>query len=132
MPSAADRFRAAARDRDPFRAAAEFAEDIRLYNPFSAEPLVGRDAVAGALARLDEIFDDFTHLRVLSDADPAGGAVDVQGVVFQARIGDQIIEGIDLLEVNDDDKIATFTVLARPLAALQALGRAMTQSPPPQ
>ncbi len=35
--SAADRFRAAARDRDPARAAAEFADDIRLYNPMSAD-----------------------------------------------------------------------------------------------
>jgi hypothetical protein len=31
--------------------------------------------------------------------------------------------------VNSDDKIITFTVLARPVSALQALGQAMARPP---
>jgi len=118
--SAADRFRAAARDRDPARAAREFADDIRLNNPMSAEPLAGRDAVAAALAGLDEVFDDFEHVQVLTDPDPGDAIAETQAVVFRARIGDHTVEGIDLLEVDHHDRIATFTVFARPLSALQA------------
>ncbi len=129
--SAADRFRAAARDRDPARAAAEFADDIRLYNPISAEPLAGHDAVAAALTGLDEVFDDFEHVQVLTDPDPGDKAIaETQAVLFRARIGDHTVEGIDLLEVNHHDRIATFTVFARPLSALQALGQAMAARRP--
>lgn len=126
--SAADRWGAAARDRDQVQASRELAEDVKLYNPMTAEPLVGRQAVAGAMAALNDLFDDFEHLHVLVDPSTRQeSAGEIQAFVFRARIGDHVLEGIDLLEVNDRDKIATITVLARPLAALQALGQALAE-----
>ena len=127
--SAADRFRAAARDRDISRAAAEFAEAIRMFNQLGSEPLTGRAAVAGVLAALDAAFDEFEHTGVLTSAESAdGGPAGTQAVMFRARIGDQVIEGLDLLEVGPGDTIVTFTVFARPLPALQALGQALAQT----
>ena len=126
--SAADRFRAAVRDHDVPRAAQEFAEDIAMYNPFAVEPLTGRDAVAGALKGLSAGFDEFDNVRVLTSAGDAGDEIaETQAVMFRAKIGDQVIEGLDVLEVSQQDQIVRFTVYARPLPALQALGRVMAE-----
>jgi hypothetical protein len=87
------------------------------------------DAVAAALVALDAVFDEFEHVRVLTEAQAADeGGTETQAVMFRARIGDQVIEGLDVLEVNRDDKITTFTAFARPLAALQALGQALART----
>ena len=75
--SAAARFRAAVRDKDPARAAQEFAEDIQLWNPLGTEPMTGRAAVAAAFGGMGTLFQDFRHVRVLDQAvRPPVGALD--------------------------------------------------------
>jgi hypothetical protein len=124
--SAADRFRAAAVDRNIPAAAHEFADDIKLFTPASPDPIVGRDEVAAALGRLESIFETFEYSHVVVDRDPpAPGVSEVQATVFRATFGDHVLEGVDLFEVSDDDRIGTFTVFARPVSAVLALGQAM-------
>jgi hypothetical protein len=41
---------------------------------------------------------------------------------YLARFGDQTLSGVDLVTIEERDRIATFPVLARPIAALMALG----------
>jgi hypothetical protein len=124
--SAADRFRAAALRQDHDAAAGELAADVALYNPASVEPVVGRAAVAAALRELGGAWDSFEHLEVFTPlADDGTRRARVQAIHFRARIGDHVLTGFDLLELDDHDRIATFTVFARPVTSLQALGAAI-------
>jgi|SRR5579875_1789731 len=125
--SAADRFRAAVREHDVARAAQELAEDVQLYNPSAAEPVTGRAAVTGTLTGLGSTFDEFEHVGVLRTDHPDEDEriAETQAVMFRARIGEHIWHGLDVLEVSRDDQIVTFTVYARPLSALRALGEAI-------
>ena len=40
---------------------------------------------------------------------------------FEANVGDRELQGIDILEENDDGLIERFTVMIRPLSGLQAV-----------
>ncbi len=118
--SAIDRFRTAAAERDVARAAAEMAPDIRMFNPMSDQPLVGRQAVTEALIALDTVFDQFRHVDVLTNENGTAS-----GLRFQANVGEHVVHGIDLLEVDDEGRISSITVMARPLSALKALMAAL-------
>lgn len=120
--NAAERFLAASRAHDLDAAAAELARDVVLLNPASDEPVRGRDAVAAALGAVERSCDEFRHTHLL--VDPADHSL--CGLVFEARVGDQRLRGVDLVELDDADRIVAFTVLLRPVAGLMALGARMT------
>lgn len=125
--NAAERFFAASRAHDVEAAAAELAPDVVMLKPTSDEPVNGSDAVAAALQRVDAACDEFRHTHLLVDT--AGNKNPLYGLVFEARVGDQGLHGVDLIEIDESlDQIATFTVMARPLAPLMALGARMTGS----
>ena len=63
-------------------------------------------------------FEDF---RYTDELDAAGR----KALIFQARVGDKQVEGIDLLRFDDEGKIADFTVMVRPLSAAMALAEAV-------
>ena len=46
-------------------------------------------------------------------------------LAWRCRVGEQTIEGVDLLDIDENDEIAEFTFFIRPLAGLQALGDAI-------
>ena len=48
--------------------------------------------------------------------------------MFEARVGEATLQGIDLVELNDADEISSFIVAARPVGALLALGARMSGS----
>ncbi|MEA2297216.1 MAG: hypothetical protein QOF77_152 [Solirubrobacteraceae bacterium] len=120
--TAADRFRAAVERRDLDAMAGALAPDVRLHSPTLLAPIEGRDRARKIFGVLEELFEDFEYTRVL-----AGGPADrpeessTHALMFRCRIGSQQIEGIDVLDLDDDDQIAELTVLVRPLAGLQAL-----------
>jgi hypothetical protein len=122
--NAAERFLAAPRAHDVFAAAAELAPDVML-DPGSDEPVVGRESVTVALRAVDSACDELRHTHLLVDT--ASGGNPRFGQVFEARVGDQGLRGVDLVEIDDSrDLISTFTVQARPTAALMALGARMS------
>ena len=47
--------------------------------------------------------------------------------MFRCRIGDERMEGIDILDVDSSDRIARFTVLIRPLSALHVLADSIAE-----
>lgn len=122
--NAAERFLAAAKSHDLDAAAAELAPDVVMLNPGTDDPVVGRDAVAGALRAVDAACDEFRHTQILRGQ--AVGGVSLVGLLFEAKIGDETLRGVDLLQLDERDRISTFTVLARPMSALMALGRRMS------
>ena len=126
--NAVNRFLTASRARDAEAAAAELAPDVVMLNPATDEPIVGKDAVAAALRAVDAACDAFrhTHLPVEQNGVPAP----LYGLVFEAKVGDATLRGVDLIELDDKDRISSFIVAVRPVGALMALGARMSASQP--
>src|SRR2546421_654519 len=97
---------------------ATLARDVTFHSPVVFTPFEGKETVAKVLEAAFQTFEDFRY------TDELGGG-GVHGLVFRARVGDKEVEGIDLLRLDDDGKIADFTVMVRPASALMALGEAM-------
>lgn len=127
--NAAERFFVASRDGDVEAAASQLAPDVVMLNPASDDPVVGTDAVAGALRAVDAACDEFRHTHLLAEI--ATGEPSLFGLVFEAKVGAATVHGVDLIELDEHDRISSFTVAARPIAALMALGARMsgTQRP---
>jgi hypothetical protein len=125
--NAAERFLAASRANDLAAAAAELAPHVVMLNPVIDEAVSGGDAVAAALHAVAAACDEFRHTHLL--ANTVRDQRPLYGLVFEARIGDHYLRGVDLIEIDEAlDRIATFTVMARPIPALMALGARMTGS----
>jgi hypothetical protein len=124
--NAAERFWAASKAHDISAAVSELAPDVVMLNPANDEPLVGRDAVAAALRAVGSACDEFRHTHLLADEQ-----AQLFGLVFEAKVGEETLRGLDLVELDDRDRISTFTVLARPMTALRALGARLGAGPPP-
>ena len=123
--NAAQRFLVASANRDVSAAVVELDPDVVMLNPATDDPVVGREAVAGALRAVEAACDEFCHTHLLT-----GESTDrapLYGLVFEARIGEATLRGVDLVELSEQDLISTFTVMARPVASLMALGARMSR-----
>lgn len=112
-------------DRCAFRCAVEagnlgamidaFAGDGMLNSPVSFRPFRGRKAVGVLLSVLVDIFEDFRYTDEFDGKD--GSKV----LLFQAKIGDLELQGVDVLRFDASGLITELTVMVRPLSGLQAL-----------
>ena len=117
--SAADRFRAGVEAGDIEAALAALADDVVLHSPVTFRPFEGKPAVSHVLRTVFGVFEDFRYTDQLSDA----GAT--HGLVFEARVGDRSVQGIDFVRENADGLIDDFTVMVRPLSGLTSLAEEM-------
>src|SRR3954469_6767064 len=112
----------------PFRTAVEARDleamrealhpDAIFRSPAVFQPYEGRDEVLRLLGHVVEVFEDFRYtLELTGDGH--------HGLVFEARVGDKQIQGWDLLELDEQDRVTTLTVMIRPLSALVAVAQAM-------
>jgi hypothetical protein len=112
----------------PFRTAVEAADheaavallhpEVVFHSPVTFKPYVGREAVGTLLKAVFETFEDFEYTDELESED-------LHALVFQARVGDKRVQGVDLLRSDHDGLITEFTVMVRPGSGLMALGEAM-------
>jgi SnoaL-like domain len=113
-----DRFKAAVERKD-FAAVDElFAEDVSFRSPVVFKPYEGREALATVLGAVVEVFDDFRYLDQVES-----GSVAV--LVFEARVGDRELNGVDILRFDEDGRIVEMMVMVRPMSGVQALAEAM-------
>jgi hypothetical protein len=115
---APDAFADAVRAGDLEAMQAAFADDIELYSPVLSDPFVGRDRVERLFAVLVATFADIEVTDEISSPDRFV-------LAFTARVDEEPIQVVDLLSFDDEGRIATFVVAARPLAGIQALGAAV-------
>ena len=94
------------------------ADDVVLHSPVTFRPFEGRDAVAFVLGKVAQVFEDF---RYVAEMERDG----LTTLVFEARVGDRSVQGVDLVRVREDGLIDDITVLVRPLSGLQALAEEM-------
>jgi len=114
-----DAFRAAVEAEDPVALAETLAEDVTFRSPvvfkaYEGKPLVSTILVEGAM----NVFEEFRYTEQLEDGDAAA-------LIFNARVGDRAVDGLDLLRFDADGKVRELMVMARPLSGLNALAEAM-------
>ncbi|WP_328807009.1 nuclear transport factor 2 family protein [Nocardiopsis coralli] len=121
------RFRAAVDARDLEAIEPLLAPGIRLLSPVTFTPFEGKDMVLGLFKVLLRTFEDFHYIgehtgqaRTSDDL-----TTDSHVLLFQARVGDKKIHGIDLLHLDEHGLITEMTVMVRPRSAVHALGEAV-------
>ena len=114
----ADRFRLAieAGDHDAIRGL--LARDVQVFGPVVPAPVQGIRAAGAALWAALSRFDYIRYVGMLSgrvQEGDGGAGVETHVLRFRAAVGGNPIEGIDIIELDDDGLISTLTVLFRPL-----------------
>ena len=111
-------FRAAVEAQDIDAATALLADDVVFRSPAVFKPYEGRETVSTILKTVFGVFEDFRYTDEMSGAG-------VHGLIFEARVGDRRLQGLDLIRPDADGRIAEFTVMVRPASGLMALAEQM-------
>lgn len=113
-------FRAAVESRDLQAILGTLAPDVVFRSPAVYKPYEGRDAVGALLAAVFTVFEDFRYTAQIDEGDR-------EVLVFEARVGDREVQGVDILRFGDDGLVAELTVMIRPMSGLLALANAMQE-----
>lgn len=89
-------------------------EDVVFRNPAAIEPYHGKDTMVAILRAVFGVMQDFTYLRHFGSA--TGYVLE-----FSARVGTDVVVGVDLVEFNQDGKITDFMVMMRPASTVMLL-----------
>ena len=100
------------------------ATDLLAPDAVLRSPILGRNAFHGREA-IGELFgaviDNFENLEYTVEM--ADGNWELLG--FRARVRGQEIEGVDLLRLDDQDRVSEIKLMIRPMAGLAAVGAAL-------
>ena len=113
-------FQAALERGDIDSASEMLAENVVFRSPAVFEPYKGKAATVVLLKAVSRVFRDFTYVRTFLEEDGRG-----MGLVFEAKIGSRVVEGIDLIRLDAHGLVSDFRVMVRPHTALEALMEAM-------
>ncbi|MGY4710970.1 nuclear transport factor 2 family protein [Mycolicibacterium sp. CBM1] len=113
-------FRAAVEAGDFDALPALMTEDVVFRSPIAHKPYQGRDTVAVILRAVSRVFVDLTYVREIG----GDGSPD-HALVFTAKVGELEINGCDFLHTRADGLIDEFTVMLRPLKAVNAFAEQM-------
>jgi len=108
------RFRDAVESKDLDATLGCLAEDVVFRSPVVFKPYEGRESIRQLLGIIMEVFEDFRYTAELNDGEHSV-------LVFQTRVGNRELQGLDLLRWGDDGLATEFTVMVRPLSAAIAL-----------
>ncbi|MGZ4291874.1 MAG: nuclear transport factor 2 family protein [Gaiellaceae bacterium] len=101
-------------------ALATIAPDVTFRSPAVHKPYHGKEQVEGILRLVATVFENFRYTAEWRD-----GVTTI--LFFEANVGDRELQGVDILEENEDGLIERFTVMIRPLSGLQAVAATMAQ-----
>jgi hypothetical protein len=94
------------------------AEDVVFKSPIVFRPYVGKAVVGSILRAVARVFVDFRYTSELDDGAHSA-------LVFEAKVGNREVQGIDLIEANETGLVARLTVFVRPLSGAHALADAV-------
>jgi hypothetical protein len=109
-----DAFRAAAEAKDFSKLEELFAPEVVFRSPAVFKPYEGHDALRVVLGAVVEVFEDFRYVDQVESGDTAV-------LIFEARVGDRELNGVDVLRFGDDGRAVELMVMIRPLSALTTL-----------
>ena len=113
-----DAFRQAAESKDFSKLEELFSPDVVFRSPVVFKPYEGRDALGVLLGAVVETFEDFRYIDQVETGDTAV-------LIFEARVGDRQLNGVDVLRFGQDGRIAEMMVMVRPLSGLNAVAEEM-------
>ncbi len=113
-----DAFRQAAESKDFSKVEELFSADVVFRSPVVFKPYTGLDALKVLLGAVAEVFEDFRYVDQVETGDSAV-------LVFEARVGERELNGVDILRFGEDGRIAEMVVMIRPLSGLNALAEEM-------
>ncbi|WP_027794849.1 nuclear transport factor 2 family protein [Paraburkholderia acidipaludis] len=90
------------------------ADDVVLRSPIAPTPFEGKERVAAVLTQLLGTVDAFEPKLLLRDAADCVS-------IFTIRSGDNVIDGMDHMHLNDAGLVDSMTVAWRPLPAVVAV-----------
>jgi SnoaL-like domain len=99
-------------------AVATLADDVVFRSPAVYRPYRGKEQVDQLLRLVATVFENFRYTHEWRD-----GSTTI--LFFEANVGDRELQGIDILEEDEDGRVAALTVMIRPLSGLQAVASAM-------
>jgi hypothetical protein len=115
-----DAFRAAVEAKDLSRIDALFDENAVFRSPVVYRPYEGREAIKTILGAVLRVFEDFSYAAQLEDGDTAV-------LVFETRVGDREVQGVDMLTFGPDGRAVELTVMVRPMSGMHALFERMRE-----
>ena len=113
-----DAFRAAAEAKDFSAAEDLFTEDVSFRSPVVFKPYEGREALLLLLGAVVRVFEDFRYVEQVESGDTAT-------LVFEARVGDRDLQGVDILRFDAAGRVRELIVMVRPMSGMHALAEAM-------
>lgn len=113
-----DAFRAGVEAKDLGAVGDALAPGVVLHSPITFKPFEGKEAVSTLLGIVGATFEDF---RYVNELDGDG----VKALVFEARVGDRQLQGLDLLRFDEQGLVVDITVMVRPLSGAMALAEAV-------
>jgi hypothetical protein len=113
-----DAFRAAAESKQIDAAEGLFSPDVVFRSPVFFKPYQGIDVLRFILSNVIEIFDEFRYVSQVETGD-------VAVLMFEAKVGELQVQGVDILRFGEGGLIDEMTVMVRPMNGLQALGTEM-------
>lgn len=113
-----DAFRQAAEAKDFSKGEELFSPDVVFRSPAVFKPYEGLEALGMILSNVAQVFEDFRYVDQVETGDTAV-------LVFEARVGEKQLNGVDVLRFGADGRIAEMMVMVRPASGLMALGEEM-------
>ena len=92
--------------------------DMVLTTPFQTEAISGNVNVLQTFKTFDQCVKNFTYQGVLVDGD-------IAALRFEGEVGGEHLQGVDFFHFNQEGQVEKIEVMARPLAAVQALRKAI-------
>ena len=116
-----DAFRSAVEAEDPEAITEALSDAVVFRSPVVFKPYEGKSLVSAILTQgAMKVFEDFRYVEQLEHGD-------VATLIFEARVGDRRLDGLDLLRFDADGKVAELMVMVRPMSGLNALAEAMAR-----
>lgn len=114
--AARDALRRAAEAKDADAMVAAMADDVVFSSPVVFKPYHGKKDVLELLSIVMRTFEDFAYTDELDGEESAA-------LIFEARVGDKKVHGLDLVRGDAEGKIAELMVMVRPLSGSIALAQ---------
>lgn len=113
-----DPFRQAVESKDISKLGELFSPDVVFRSPAVFKPYSGLDAVRVLLETVAQVLEDFRYADQVETGDTAV-------LVFEARVGDRQLDGVDILRFDEEGRIVELMVMIRPLTGLSAVAEEM-------
>jgi SnoaL-like protein len=124
-----ERWEAAVASADIAAVGSLLAEDVKFRSPAVFRPTVGRGPTTLVLAAVLQVFGELRYTHTYLD-EPNGVTLQFETSV-DADDGRRLeVEGVDVFRLDSEGRIASLTVMLRPLNATQAVAARMREQLP--